>query len=829
MKRSQQNIIKRVSMTVRTMVMTGVLLCSAAMASADTSTRLFRNYSAADGLADNSAQIIACTKTGRLVIATMGQINFYDGQRFIYIDPTDENVFALDSYRGNYHLYFDRYHHIWLKNTYSVTCVDLVTEKFSSSVEEEFRKFGMNDKVKDLFVDSENIVWLLTDNGLYNVETKQTLKIRNDLNLQDLDVFDTNKLLLFYENGLLEMFDMNTGKKIHESYAYGEADRKRYGNSSVLKMNENLLYQVRNGDKESVLTQFDMVKREWKEILRVPYHLNNIAQNDTLLYLPSEYGYWVYDTKGDRLKHAENLQLENGKLLNTDINVMCFDRQGGLWAGTEKRGLLYSMPFKSPFMVYSWGDKRADDLGTMMDGMDRQVMFRHRPVNCVTKDSRGWTWVGTPQGLQLYRKSADVLPQVFTKKDGLLNNVIHSVVEDRQHCMWVATSYGITSIQVIDNQIGYISSYNRYDNIPNEMFVNGKALCLSNGDIAMQSLDHVVTFNPDRMSKASGSQSFELYPKLIRMMINGNEVSTGQEVDGRIVLEKALSRTYEIDLNYDENSASLVFSALNFFRPQQTCYRIRIKGLIDDWKVYTSYNSGGLVDSRGLFHLPLISLRPGVYTIELQASMLPDKWDTVPYEWVVRVNEPWWRTTGLFAFFTVLLLVMLGLNAYFYIRNANLRARRTSGERSIIKRICSLSKSCVGQKELLLEPSVEEINGEEISPQDEMDEQFLKLMEKIIPYVTNVQKKSQLSMRQLSAVAGLDVQTFYQLVSDNIYKNPRTLFRKVLLDRAEKMLRNKVMPLDMIAEDCGFVSANYFIAVFYRKHHMTPAEYRETL
>lgn len=829
MKRSQQNIIKRVSMTVRTMVTMVIMLCSAAMASADTSARLFRNYSAADGLADNSAQIIACTKTGRLVIATMGQINFYDGQRFIYIDPTDENVFALDSYRGNYHLYFDRYHHIWLKNTYSVTCVDLLTEKFSSSVEEEFRKFGMNDKVKDLFVDSENIVWLLTDNGLYNVQTKQTLKIRKDLNLQDLDVFETNKLLLFYENGLLEMFDTNTGKKIHESYAYGEADRKRYQNSSVLKMNENLVYQIRNGDKEAILSQFDMVKREWKEILRTPYHLNNMAQIDTLLYVPSEYGYWVYDTKGDRLKHAENLQLENGKLLNTDINVMCFDRQGGLWAGTEKRGLLYSMPYKSPFRVYSWGDKRADDLGTMMEGMDRQVMFRHRPVNCVTQDSRGWTWVGTSQGLQLYRKSTDILPQVFTKKNGLLNNVIHSVVEDRQHCIWVATSYGITSIQVIDNQIGYITSYNRYDNIPNETFVNGKALCLPNGDIAMQSLDHVVTFSPDRMSKGSGSQSFELYPKLIRLMINGNEVSTGQEVDGRVVLEKALSRTYDIDLNYDENSASLVFSALNFFRPQQTCYRIRIKGLIDDWKVYTTYNSGGLVDSRGLFHLPLMSLRPGVYTIELQASMLPDQWDTVPYEWVVRVNEPWWRTTGLFAFFIVLLLALLVLNAYFYIRNANLRARRTSGERSIIKRIYSLSQSCVGQKELLLEPSVEEINGEEISPQDEMDEQFLKLMEKIIPYVTNVQKKSQLSMRQLSAVAGLDVQTFYQLVSDNIYKNPRTLFRKVLLDRAEKLLRNKVMPLDMIAEDCGFVSANYFIAVFYRKHQMTPAEYRETL
>ncbi len=807
-------------------------LWPAVMATAEsstTSTRVFRYFSAADGLADNSAQIIACTKTGRLLITTMGQINFYDGQRFVYIDPTDENVFPLDNYRGNYHLYFDRYHHIWLKNTYSVTCVDLTTEKFSSSVEKEFQKFGMTDKVKDIFVDSENIVWLLTDKGLYNVESKHTMKIRKDLNLQDLEVFKENQLLLFYENGLLEIFDVKTGQKIRESYSYGESDRKRYQNTSVLKMDRNLLYQVRNGDKESVLNQYDMEKHTWKEILRVPYHLNNIAQIDTLLYLPSEYGYWVYDIKGDKLKHAETLQLEGGRLLNTDINVMCFDRQGGLWAGTEKRGVLYSMPYRSPFKVYSWGDKRANDLGTMMEGMDRQVMFRHRPVNCVTTDSRGWTWVGTSQGLQLYRKSSDVLPQLFTNKDGLLNNVIHSVVEDRMHCMWVATSYGITSIQITDGKVGYVSSYNRHDNIPNEMFVNGKAVCLPNGDIAMQSLDHVVTFNPDRMSAGTGAQSFELYPKLIRMMINGNEISTGQEYDGKVILDRAISRTYEIDLDYNQNSASLVFSALNFFRPQQTCYRIRIKGLIDDWKVYTSYNSGGLVDSRGLFHLPLMALRPGVYTIELQASMLPDKWNTVPYEWMVRVNEPWWRTTGLFALFCILLLVLLGVNAYFYLRNANLRARRYSGEQVIIKRICRIAKSCMNKGELLLEPSVEEMNGEELSLQDDVDDQFIKVMEKIIPIVIASQKHSRISMRQLSIEAGLDVQAFYQLVSDNIYKSPRSLFRKVMLERAEKLLKNRAMPLDMIAEECGFVSANYFIAVFYHIHKMTPAEYCETL
>lgn len=816
---------------VKTVALLLLLLLPSGAVMGDTSTRMFRNFSAADGLADNSAQVIACTKTGRLVITTMGQINFYDGQRFQYIDPTDKSIFPLDNYRGNYHLYFDRYHHIWLKNTHSVTCVDLGIEKFVSSVENVFKEFGMTKQVKDLFVDGENIVWLLTDDGLYNVKTKNTTKVRRDLNLQDLEVYNENQLLLFYENGLMEIIDLATGNKVHESCPYGEADKSRFRNSSVLRMNDHMLYQIRNGEKEAVLNQLNLDTRQWKEILRTPYHLNNFAQRDTLLYIPCEYGYWVYDAKGDRLKHAENLQLENGQLLNTDINVMCFDRQGGLWAGTEKRGLLYSMPFRSPFNVYRWGDQRADQLGARMEGMDRPVSFRNRSVNCVTRDSRGWTWVGTPQGLQLYRKSSDVLPQLFTTRDGLLNNVVHSVVEDKNHCMWVTTSYGLTCFQVDNGKIGYIMSYNRYDRIPNEMFVNGKAMCLPSGEIVLQSLDHVVTFDPDRVSKFETPRSFELYPKLIRMMVNGNEVHTGQEVDGKVILEKAISRTYQINLNYDQNSASLVFSALNFFRPQQTCYRVRIKGLIDDWKVYTSYNSGGMVDSRGLFHLPLMSLRPGVYTIELQASMLPDQWNTTPYEWQVVVDEPWWRTTGLFVLFAFLLIALLGINTYFYLRNANLRARRNSGERGIIKRISNISKSCMGKGELVIEPASDEISGEEVSPQDEMDPEFLKVMEKIMPFVVaqNQDPKARLSMRQLSAEAGLDVQKFYRLVSDNIYKNPRTLFRKVMLDRAEKLLRNRVVPLDRIAQDCGFISTNYFIALFYRTHHKTPAEFRETL
>lgn len=98
----------------------------------------FYVYNAANGLADNSAQTVTCTKTGRLVITTMGQINFFDGVKFTYIDPSSENLFPLKDYKGNYHLYFDKYHHLWLKDRGDVTCVNLTTESFVASIEEIF-------------------------------------------------------------------------------------------------------------------------------------------------------------------------------------------------------------------------------------------------------------------------------------------------------------------------------------------------------------------------------------------------------------------------------------------------------------------------------------------------------------------------------------------------------------------------------------------------------------------------------------------------------------------------------------------------------------------
>lgn len=786
----------------------------------------FYVYNAANGLADNSAQTIVCTKTGRLVITTMGQINFFDGQHFTYIDPSSENIYPLRDYQGNYHLYFDRYHHLWLKNRRSVTCVDLSTERFVSSVEDVFKDLGVSEEVTDMFCDQKNEVWLLTAKGLYGTEMSHYYKVHERLILQDVEVFDQQYLMLFYGNGLMEVLDLKTGGKIREVMAYDQERQSLYNGTSVVYADGKTIFQIRNGQQHGILMSFDVDQWQYKTIMEQPYSLNNIVKRDSLYYIPSAYGYWTFNQVKDQLNHIEYLQLASGGKLLTDVNAIAFDRQGGMWAGTELRGLLYARPMTSPFRVYTWENPRATELAAMMDGkVTPRTVYRGKRVNCVFRDSRGWDWVGTSQGLRLYREKNRNLPEMITRSNGLLNNVIHTIIEDDLHHIWVGTSYGLSCLVMNNDGIRYLNSYDSWDGIPAESFVNGRAMNLPGGAIAMQMLDHVLEFNPSNMITIGKKCNFEILPKLIRIMVNGNDIKTGQVVDGEVILPKAISRTPVINLNYYQNSVSLTFSALNYFRPQQTYYRVRVNGLDDTWRVLTQSNSGGLVDKQGQLHLPLISLKPGSYRIEVQASMVPDEWLSVPYEWVVNINEPWWRTTGVLVFFGLLVSVLVLINMYYYLRNSRMLAVRKSEEQGVIKRIRTFAERCNNESGEKLEPIPDEINGYITDPQNELSSEFMDMMIKILPIVLS-NKKTGLTMQMLSSSAGMEISQFYGLVMSNIYKSPRPLMRRVMLKNAAELLEKTDKNLDEIAYECGFISANYLIASFYRHKKMTPETYR---
>ena len=795
---------------------------------AERSERMFEFFNASDGLADNSAQAIKCTRTGRMVIATAGQINFFDGQQFSYIDPTDENTYPLENYRGRYHLYFDKYHHLWLKNKQMVTCVNLTTEKFVNSVTNEFLKFGFHKTVHDMFVSDNGVVWLLNGYDLFSVASKKTYRIFAGKNLQDVETYRDKTLLLFYDDGSVEGKDLETTKTQFRLPAYDASLKELYKSSTVLIKDSNYIYQIRNGEQASVLLRFEMNKQEWTTLQQCDFHMNNLIKKDSLLYIAAQNGYMTYNTTTGSMRYFDELQMLNGQVLKTDINVIAFDKQGGMWAGTERRGLLYSRPFNAPFKSYNQDAPTYHELFSKMEQYRTSVTtFQNRHVNCAFTDSRGWTWVGTSQGLQLYRHESDKLPQVITRYDGLLNNVIHSITEDQEHQIWVGTSYGISCVIIKDKEVDYVTSYNEYDMVPIENFVNNSAACLPDGMVVMQSLDHMVAFYPHLMNTINGAMSFDIYPKLIKFLVNGIEVKAGDEVDGKVILEKAVSRVDKIDLNYDQNSLTLVFSALNYFRPMHTFYRVRVMGLDSQWHVYSCYEPNAVIDNRGRLHLQLMALKPGSYKIEVQASMNPNRWETTPYQWTINVNEPWWRSTGVYWLFSLILILLVGINAYYYLRNDRMFTMRDTQERPLLRNIRRFAERCSARSTELLEPSYDEVHGRfDGNQMSGLAPEFIDMMINLMPYVLSKPETS-LTMRELGEKSGLEIQEFYKLITMNIYKSPRPMALSLMMEKGIELLRTTDKSIEEIASELGFISPNYFVAAFYQKMKKTPAEYRK--
>ena len=804
------------------LIMVFLLSSLTALAEDSTRDRRFRVINAADGLADNSAQTIKSTFSGRLVVSTIGHINFYDGSGFTHISSGDSR-YLLPKYKGHYHLYFDDSHHLWLKDKGMVTCVNMLTEQFVSDIGSIFQAQGVKGHVEDMFVDSSGSIWLVQGNNIYSRHGKVSLPLRKGRVLQDMDISD-NIVLLFYDDCQVDVYDIIAKKKLYSTNSLNHEEVKDYQESSVIYKYRNGFFQIRNGNNKALLMWFDLGTRQWTKVLSTDYYLSNMTVKDDVLYIASAYGYWTYDTDSRQIEHYEMIKLTDGRELLTDMNCIEFDRQGGMWIGTEKRGLLYSKYIKSPFNVMTWDNPLSVKYAEMMDKVcTYDLLVKGHRLNCTYKDSRGWIWVGSLNGLY-YFKPGQKDSICVKKEDGMVNDVVHSIIEDGKHNIWVSTSNGIVGLVIKNGKVTFVNSFINSDGIPAEAFVNGRAMRLDDGTIVMQALDHVVSFNPMKMSIMEGNNIL-LHPKFVRLQVNGTNIFAGTEIDGRVVTEKAVSRLNMIELPSTQNSLSLKFSSLNYFRPIQTYYRYRVSGLQDKWVMLSYYNSKGLVDKNGILHLPLLGLEPGNYMVEVQASMYPGKWTTPPAKVVVKIKEPWWRTTGLTLLISGVFLILIIWNIVIFSGNSRLKMKRNVSEVELFRRIdgfISRAESCRMEKQTRRSVNDE---SEDVTSGADLDKDAVELLMELVPYSRNG-KLDHNVLVQLAMKKRIKLTDIYDIITNNIFRSPALLTMAMLLEKASRDLIESGMTVEEIAEKNNFASPNYFIAMFFRRYGMTPLQWR---
>lgn len=758
---------------------------SEALSPANGTEWTFSRLTAENGLCDNQVQHILQLPDGRMLITTIGNINIYDGVGFHHIHHTDIEPCLLPGYRGAYHVYVDHSDRIWIKSHHQLMCFDLKTNAYLTDASAAIRHlFPQTGGLTDLFVDSERQLWVLDGRHLWYGRNGRKIVLAAEWGeLQDVDV-QGNQVFLFFGSGIVVCADPTNGRTVYTSRAYPSEASRLYGKTSLVRRSaDGMFYQLRNGRK-GIFLRFSPKTKRWTTVMQTDFTLHTLALKDThTAYVTSARGLWKTDlgTGKNTLQTTFNIRGEG--YTGAASNTIFFDTQGGVWIGTYGDGLLYAHPMRFPFKTVC---------GTRPQWPAPSSTFT---------DSRGYMWKATNDGLELHRGRQKT---VIHSEDGLSNDRIHAITEDRRGRIWVSTAYGISRIAIDSREHIRVRGYTAEDGVQRGEYADGQALTLADGRIVMGGADGLTVFSPDETDRM---ERLSLSPVLTRMTVNGTPMPAGGG---------------EIALAHNENTLTIDFAALNYALPHHTVYRYTLATDRDSATVTTNSGDGsGQVSRGGALHLSLFSLKPGHYRLRVQASADGQHWTGRVATVTFRVRPPWWNTWWVHTLLATLALTAVGLGVAYHYRRKQTEMRRRLKEERLLARIQGLMAQC---------SRYEEANSGETpattSPDKggtAADRQFMQraiaLVEQHLgmPY----------SVEQLSKDLCMERTGLYKRLSALTDKSPSVFIRSVRLRHAARMIVEGKRTITEIADITGFSSSSHLSKCFQEEYGCKPSEYKQ--
>jgi ligand-binding sensor domain-containing protein/signal transduction histidine kinase len=156
---------------------------------------------------------------------------------------------------------------------------------------------------------------------------------------------------------------------------------------------------------------------------------------------------WAATAKRIMRFHPETLARvgEPVSLLDDFYSGLLQDKEGVIWVSTI-RSVLQIDPARGEVVRNKLSERRpwlsSDGSGTILvtgdDGRD---------IRTVMRDSAGNTWIGTFGKGLLRIRPGDSAAERFSRADGLSNDNVWSIFEDREHDLWVGTQDGLHCIR----------------------------------------------------------------------------------------------------------------------------------------------------------------------------------------------------------------------------------------------------------------------------------------------------------------------------------------------------------------------------------------------
>lgn len=283
-----------------------------------------------------------------------------------------------------------------------------------------------------------------------------------------------------------------------------------------------------------------------------------------------------------------------------EVRCMVIDKHGVLWCGTS--GGLIRIP--------------VDEF--VKDASRYKTYVRDYEIRDVIVDRQGRLWLSASgDGLvQVEQGDGETEPKfhVFNTSNGLVNNLVQSVVDTPDGNLWISTQQGVTAWNARKKSFeNYMFSRNPMGNVYNE----NSAVCLDDGRVVLGGNYGLTIIQPSRLSHVSGLTDvvFTSYPY-----------------------------SDEITLTYEQRSPNIHFSTLDYSDVRNVKYTYRLEGFDQSWSQPSSTPWAAYQ-----------KLPAGKYLLHVKACTSDGTWGKES-TLVIRIKPPFYLTSWAIMIYVLLVL-----------------------------------------------------------------------------------------------------------------------------------------------------------------------------
>ena len=332
------------------------------------------------------------------------------------------------------------------------------------------------------------------------------------------------------------------------------------------------------------------------------------AINDAL-WIGSNDGVFLYDLQTKQLQEP----FDECQLIRGCIGSI-IDNDGKLWIGCMQGVCVIDLKSRKN------GKFSFRGLRYRLDIPESRIYDKISSF-CLAKD--GTLWLGS-NGYGLYRRregekerSSQETFEVLTQEDGLVNNAVKGIVEDRNG-----------------------TNYTEADGLVSSQFYWNSAVIAPSGTIYLGSEAGVIEVTGENPEAArQGHLVFT------RLMVDNQDIMAGSDY-----LDADISIAKVIRLSEGNRSFSIDFSALNYGYETQGIFSYRMKGFDSEWTLLKS----------GQHSVRYSALPVGDYTFEVkyESALSTVEAETISIEIVVKPHfwNSWWFRLLLSALFVALII-----------------------------------------------------------------------------------------------------------------------------------------------------------------------------